>query len=120
MEPPDPDLVLAALSERGRETVAEWEEVLGLEPGGLLRTHGTLLIAVAAARTSAELQREDPNLSATAALRHAVERIGFEDDPYRATHPGDSLGRQLRRWIAAEDGEDGGGHIVPTRDSEAA
>ncbi len=95
---PSSGCVLGVLTEEERRVIADWETILGLEPDGLFRIASPLLVAVAALRVAARLQRERPGLAAGNALRDAIESLGVVDDGRLACHPADTVIRQLRRW----------------------
>ena len=50
-------------------------------------------------------------------IRLAAKALGLEDDPDRATHPGDRFRKRLERWHAAAGGA---GHFVQPRRGDAA
>jgi hypothetical protein len=121
---PDRELVAAELTASELGVLEDWADALGVAPGDwwTLPPLRQLATMVAAARACASVLEEArlrgahaPNLGDGEAMRRAAERLGLEDDADLATHPGDSLSRQLRRWKEAARG-----HDVRAPDHEAA
>ena len=96
------DELLAALPAEDRAAIERFSERLGCGRAGWARVPAfRSVVELLAILTIADgLREEDPELSDSAAFYRAAERLGFEDNPGRATHPAATPDRRLRDWLS--------------------